>query len=84
MCGRGGLTFGWGQGGVGDGGGNNNLMVGNFSRWGRMSKFLAEGGTRGTPAPYPPSIENPVMCYFLVYMIRHSCLYDSAKTACFE
>ena len=24
----------------------------------------------------------PLMRYFLVYMMRHSCLYDSAKTAC--
>ena len=25
----------------------------------------------------------PLMCYFWVYMMHHSCLYDSAKTACF-
>ena len=24
------------------------------------------------------------MCYFLVYMVHHSCFYDSAKSACFE
>ena len=59
MCGRGGLTFGWGQGGVGDGGGNNNLMVGNFSRWGRMSKFLAEGGDPGNPLPLSPQYRKP-------------------------
>ena len=23
------------------------------------------------------------MRYFMVYMVHHSCLYDSAKTACF-
>ena len=41
-----------------------------------MSKFLAGRG-------HPPSMENPVMCHFLVYMIHHSCHYDSAKAACF-
>ena len=41
-----------------------------------MSKFLAGGGL--------PSMENPVMCCLWVYMIHHSCLYDSAKTACLE
>ena len=25
----------------------------------------------------------PLMCYFWVYMMHHSCLYDSAKTVCF-
>ena len=24
-----------------------------------------------------------LMCYFWVYMMHHSCLYDSAKTVCF-
>ena len=24
-----------------------------------------------------------LMCYFWVYMMHHSCLYDSVKTACF-
>ena len=24
-----------------------------------------------------------LMCYFWVYIMHHSCLYDSAKTACF-
>ena len=41
-----------------------------------MSKFLAGGGDSH-------STKNPVMCYFWVYMIHHSCLYDSANTACF-
>ena len=26
----------------------------------------------------------PFMFYFWVYMMHHSCLYDSAKTTCFE
>ena len=46
---------------------------------GGMSKFLAGGGGRN---PIRSSRENPMMCYFCVYMIHHSCLYDSAKTAC--
>ena len=25
----------------------------------------------------------PLMCHFWVYMMQHSCLHDSAKTACF-
>ena len=25
----------------------------------------------------------PLVCYFRVYVMHHSCLYDSAKTACF-
>ena len=25
----------------------------------------------------------PLMCYFQVYVMHHSCLYDSAKSACF-
>ena len=40
-----------------------------------MSKFSSGGGL--------PITENPVMCYFWVYMSHHNCLYDTAKTACF-
>ena len=25
----------------------------------------------------------PLMCYFMIYMMDHSCLYDSARAACF-
>ena len=42
-----------------------------------MGKFSAGGG--GGLA----SIESHVMCYFWVYMIHYSCLYDPAKTARF-
>ena len=38
-----------------------------------MSKFLADGGGL-------PSMENPVICSFWVYMINHSCPYDSRKS----
>ena len=48
-----------------------------------MSKFSVGGGGR-EDTPIPPSMENPVMCYFLVYMIHHSCFYDCAETAWFE
>ena len=38
-----------------------------------MGKFLADGGGL-------PSMENPVICSFWVYMINHSCPYDSRKS----
>ena len=41
-----------------------------------MSKFSAGGET--------PQYEKPCDVLFLVYMIHHSCLYDSAKTTCFR
>ena len=31
-----------------------------------------------------PSTENPVTCYFWLYIVHHSCLYDFAKTTCFK
>ena len=58
------------------GGGDKNL-VGVVFHGGGMSKFSAGGGGELS------SMENPGMCYFWVYMIHHSGLYDSAKTACF-
>ena len=54
----------------------------NSPQWGasvllgdELASFWLAGGLSST--------ENSLMCYFLVYIIHYSCLYDSAKTACF-
>ena len=52
---------------------------GDFLGGGEWANFWLMGRTH----PHPPSMENPVMWYFWVYMIHHNCLYDSAKIACF-
>ena len=57
--------------------GGIKIQLGQFFMVGGMSKFSAGGGGELS------SMENPGMCYFWVYMIHHSGLYDSAKTACF-
>ena len=46
-----------------------------FLGGGRIGKFLAGGGT----LQYGKLSD----VLFLVYIIHYSCLYDSAKTACF-
>ena len=61
-----------------EGGGDKHLVGGVFLGGG-MSKF----SPGGADSPILLSTEDLAICYFCVYMIHHSCLYDSVKTTCF-